>query len=287
MLRFTVIALPLFIGISAAFAADETSTVDDIRFGEPTPLSEAVNVENTWEQSVSGDGRSLYLASGREGGQGSFDIYVATRQRPSDQWSNVKNLGSAVNRDSMDGSPDISADGLTLYYNSSRDDGLGERDLWMSARPNVDAPWGNAVNLGEGINTSSFEGWPCISSDGLELFFTSSRTTKNELFVARRAKVGASWGKPEGLGVQGGTPDISPDGRYLFFANSTDWEQEGKFDIFVMKRNSRSEPFGKPVALAKPINTDEDDFSPNVSEDGKTFTFYSKGKIWEVPVTLK
>ena len=147
--------------------------------------------------------------------------------------------------------------------------------------------WTDAVIMGVGIISASFEGWPTISSDGIELFFTSSRKSLNELLVARRAKVTDPWGKPVGLGVQGATPDISPDGRYLFFANTPDWgaEGEGGLDIFVMKRKNRTEPFGKPARLGAPINTDTDDYSPNVSEDGKSLTFYSKGKIWRVPLT--
>lgn len=257
-----------------------------LRFGAPVPLSGVVNQGLTWEQSVTGDGLSLFFASSREGSQ-DFDVYVATREAKDAPWGNVKNLGPKVNGPSMDGSPDISADGLALYFNSARNDGLGSRDLWMSVRKDPKAAWTDAVNMGEGINSASFEGWPTISSDGLELFFTSSRKSLNELLVARRAKVTDPWGKPVGLGVQGATPDISPDGRYLFFANTPDWgaEGEGGLDIFVMKRKNRTEPFGKPARLGAPINTDTDDYSPNVSEDGKSLTFYSKGKIWRVPLT--
>ena len=44
------------------------------------------------------------------------------------------NLGSTVNSSSYDDCPEISADGLELYFHSIRPGGQGEGDIWMSTR---------------------------------------------------------------------------------------------------------------------------------------------------------
>ena len=260
--------------------------VKGITFGEREPLSNAVNTGDTWEPSISADGLSLFLATSREGSD-DFDIYVAKRDKVSDRWSNVRRLGKAINRGSMDGSPDISADGLTLYFNSSNQNGLGGRDLWMSQRATVDGPWQPATNLGKGINTESFEGWPCISNDGLELVFTSSRNMENELFIARRAKKTDPFGEPKGLGIRGAVPELSPDGRYLFYTDWQKWHGQQQAEIYVVKRGDRSAEFGSPMRLPSPVNTEHDDFSANLSADGKTFIYYSKDRLFQVPIAFK
>ena len=43
-----------------------------------------------------------------------------------------RDLGSVVNSSSSDGSPEISADGLTLYFDSGRPGGQGDWDIWMT-----------------------------------------------------------------------------------------------------------------------------------------------------------
>jgi len=63
------------------------------------------------------------------------------------------NLGPTVNSSAFDGYPDISADGLTLYFVSNRPGGSGGYDLWITTRPNINAQWGPAVNLGQPANS--------------------------------------------------------------------------------------------------------------------------------------
>lgn len=254
-------------------------------FGIPEQLSSAVNSPSSdWEQSVASDDLSLFFASNRTG---NWDMYVATRASTTDPWANVVNLGSIVNAPALEGSPDISADGLTLFFNSDRPGGQGDRDIWMTSRPSLADSWGPPVNLGPVVNSSSFEGWPSISSDGLSLYYSHGSQSQPNLVVSRRSSSNDPWGNPESLGVIGGGADISSDGLALFFATIGSHggiNPVGGQDISVMTRDSVNEPFGSPHFLPEPINTSGDDFSPNLSDDGRTFYFYSRGAIWQAAV---
>jgi Tol biopolymer transport system component len=73
-------------------------------------------------------------------------------------------------------SPDISSDGLSLYFASSRGE-YGQDDIWVATRTTINDPWGEPVNLGPNVNSSSIDSFPSISTDGLTLFFGRGGTT--------------------------------------------------------------------------------------------------------------
>jgi len=84
------------------------------------------------------------------------------------------NLGPIVNSPSYDSGPDISSDGLTLFFSSDRDGGEGKDDIWVTRRATTDAPWGVPKNLGPIINDSNHNYTPCISADGSVLYWWSN-----------------------------------------------------------------------------------------------------------------
>ncbi|GMR24077.1 MAG: hypothetical protein BMS9Abin37_2571 [Acidobacteriota bacterium] len=75
------------------------------------------------------DGRSLYVTSGRADGYGGEDIYVTTRD-VSGAWGPLVNLGPMVNSDRHDRCPAFSPDYTVFYFDSERDGGYGDKDLW-------------------------------------------------------------------------------------------------------------------------------------------------------------
>ena len=81
------------------------------------------------------------------------------------------NLGVIVNSSARESRPTISSNGLELYFSSERPGGLGERDLWLAMRRTIDEAWGEPVNVGPTVNTSSREDGPRLSADDLSRFF--------------------------------------------------------------------------------------------------------------------
>ena len=88
------------------------------------------------------------------------------------------NLGPGVNSPYDDGDPSIAPDGLSLYFGSTRPDGLGEDDIWVTTKQkterNPEGYWGTPVNLGAPVNSEYREGLPTITADGLTLVFSAN-----------------------------------------------------------------------------------------------------------------
>jgi hypothetical protein len=92
--------------------------------------------------------------------------------------------------DGKDYLPNISADGLALYFASDRPAGYGNMDLWVTRRATAKDEWGEPVNLGSTVNTSVLDFGPSISVDGLELCFSRGQDwgTDIDIWLATRAK---------------------------------------------------------------------------------------------------
>ncbi|MBL7222904.1 MAG: DUF1080 domain-containing protein, partial [Candidatus Brocadiae bacterium] len=85
------------------------------------------------------------------------------------------NLGAPLNTKDDEQSPSLSADGLTLVFQSNRAGGQGDFDLWMSTRAATTKPFGEPVNLGPSVNSGAGDGGGCLSADRRTLYFTCDR----------------------------------------------------------------------------------------------------------------
>jgi len=95
-------------------------------WGEPMNLGPTVNSSvDEVGISISKDGLSLIFDSDRSGGYGGMDLWVSTRPTLSDSWSAPENPGPMVNSSEWDFAPALSADGLLLFFGSSRSGGYG------------------------------------------------------------------------------------------------------------------------------------------------------------------
>jgi hypothetical protein len=108
----------------------------------------------------------------------------------------------------------INADGVELYFHSSRAGGKGQLDIWVSR--NVDGEWQPPENV-EAVNTPDNESLPFVSQDGTELWFT--RTYMGSPAVYRSIKVNAAWQEPQLIVSQfAGEPTLDDEGN-LYFAH--------------------------------------------------------------------
>ena len=164
-------------------------------------------------------------------------------------------LPSPINDGSFNWKPSISADNLTIYWASDRP-GMGDLDIWTASRASTTDSWGEAVGVAA-VNSSASESEPSVSADGLQLYFArgSSIFSRDsyDIWVSNRSSISEPWGDPEKLDsvVNGPTeeadPSISADGLELYF----DSNRSGSFNIYVSRREARTEPFGTPaVALS-------------------------------------
>lgn len=128
------------------------------------------------------------------------------------------------------------------------------------------------------LNTERQEKSPCISDDGLELWFQSDRVeafgVTYWVYVARRTHTAAPFGEPERIVVDAANPDLSSDGLTLWIARDTDLGEGVNIDLFVMRRTSRDEPFGAPEPVDE-LNTPHKDGSSSITADELTVVFHS------------
>ena len=206
-------------------------------WAEPLNLGPTVN---SWSRDahpcVSADGLSLFFESTRPGGYGGQDLWVTIRATTNDDWGIPVNLGPTVNSSAVDDGASISADGLSLFFDSNRAGGYGYWDVWVTRRATTSDPWGPPVNLGPTINTSRDDLDQTISPDGLSLFFCSDRTGDFDLWLSSRPSRSDLWGPAVNLGpvvnssADDWTPDISSDGFTLYFCSNRP-DGVGSYDI--------------------------------------------------------
>ena len=218
-------------------------TVQDA-WGAPTSLAPPINTSaDDGSTYISADGLMLYFASNQPGGYGDYDLWVTKRATTHDPWGEPNNLGSTVNSEYTDICPNISADGLSLYFSggpySFRPEGLGDGDIWVTTRATVSDPWGPPENLGAPVNSSSREMAPSISSDGRVLFFQSTRSggPPADIWMTTRATTEDDWGPPVRLESPINTsasdvnPNISADGSTLYFSSKRSGGH-GSYDLY-------------------------------------------------------
>jgi len=88
--------------------------------------------------SIRFDGLEIFFFSNRPGGSGGSDVWVAKRSSLLDDWDAPMNLGSPVNTSAADFNPHVSANGLALYFASTRsDDACGGFDIYVATRTRV------------------------------------------------------------------------------------------------------------------------------------------------------
>ena len=187
----------------------------------------------------------------------------------------------------------VSADELELYFTSNRAGGLGNRDLWVSTRQSVDDPWGPPANL-QTVNSPYQEGFPCISRDGLTLYFSDyfygpdrpGGLGNHDLWFSTRANRNDPWGAPVNMGAPFSSlshevsPTLSHDGLTFIFASgsvrSAVVVAGSNYDLWMCTRPSVQEAWGPPVNMGPRVNSSAHDYYGNLSPDGLVLFFESQ-----------
>jgi hypothetical protein len=150
------------------------STRENLQAPWQTPLNLGLVVNSSATDNnpaISSDGLTLLFTSQRPG-NGGADLWMTTRTNATDLagWTPPVNLGTSVNSNSAEAAPNLSKDGLTLYFMSNRG---GSFFIWVATRNSPSEPFGAPVRL----PTTGFQAMydPCISADGSTLFFAAQR----------------------------------------------------------------------------------------------------------------
>jgi Tol biopolymer transport system component/predicted Ser/Thr protein kinase len=223
-------------------------------------------VTSVYAPFLSDDGNQLFLTRWLPETD-SFDLVVSKRE--GDGWLEPKSL-LPINSTSRDFKASTTGDGLTVVFGSNREGGHGASDLWMAQRASGSDEFGEAVNLGRTINTSSDEGRPHISKDGLKIVFDSNRhDASSDILVSRRSSTDEPFGPPESIGaaVNSGLdetmPSLSDDGTAMVFSRYS--------RLYLATRRSEEEPF-TTIQLPR-FSGARQTINPHLSSDGSELYF--------------
>ena len=193
------------------------------------------------------------------------------------EWNVPVHLGPEVNSTSRELGASLSADGLSLYFNSDRPLGLLAFDIYVSHRSCIDCPWEPAQMIGPPISGPGIDGTPALSHDGHLLFFNSDRVGGLgglDIYMSRRKNPNDDfgWEDPVNLGplVNSALDDGSP--TYVVTAAGTPAELYfGRGGAtWVVPISHDGELLGPAVQLDLGGVTN----SPSVRKDGRELVFW-------------
>lgn len=253
------------------FARNLATLNQELTMPVPTRMPAPINTSSSeYLPMLDPTGRKLYFTSTRSGGvsqeeamEGEFDEDLYYIEKIDGVWGEPVLMPEPINTSRNDGAASFSADGQTMVYGAcNREDGVGSCDLYI-AYLNGNA-WSTPVNMGNVVNSKSWDAQSTISSDGNKIIFASERPGgygDTDLYMVEKNIFG-DWGIPVNLGPMVNTPFgeytpfLSQDGKTLYFS-SYGHSGYGGSDIF--KSVFEDGKWSRPVNLGKPINTAGDD----------------------------
>ena len=115
------------------------SQLPDGSWSRPTNLGSKINTEyDDRAPFIHPDGVSLFFSSNGHETMGGFDIFQATDLGEESGWSTPENIGYPINTAEDDVFYATSVDGKRSYYASEKENGLGEKDLYLITLPKPD-----------------------------------------------------------------------------------------------------------------------------------------------------
>ncbi len=240
---------------SCRLAMEDLQRIEDLDIRNLGPGVNSTN--NEYWPGMSVDGETLIytrLVNGQE------DFYVSLKS--TDSWINSRPLPGSINTSNNEGYTSVSADGRYIFFSVCNQDGFGSCDIFFSYLKGY--AWSRRMNLGDRINSASWDAQPAISADGKTLIFSSARPGGfggKDLWISYWKN--GNWTLPENLGKTINTADdeeapyLHYDGKTLYFSSSGHTGY-GQHDIF------RSQLMGEsiwsiPENMGRGINTDADE----------------------------
>lgn len=197
------------------------------------------------------------------------------------------NLGKGINSLYDETKPIISADGKTLYFCRQNFPGNfgGTNDSGdIYSAQFVDGRWKKAKSFQPPLNNEYTNGINSVSPDGKSLLLM------NQVFDGNTIEQGVSlsylsekgWSIPEKLVIKDfynlseyGDFFLSTSGKALLMAIERE-DSEGDQDLYV-SLDHWGNAWSEPINLGPKINSDQAEFAPYLSDDGKRLYFASEG----------
>ncbi len=177
----------------AQFASNTVNSISPLAIASDPKMHQGV-------PAISPDGNTLYLTRWTISETGKTAA-IFSSSLVNGQWSEPQRLPESINaQGSSNQQPFVMPDGKHLVFASNRSGGAGGFDLWIAPLNENGVP-GDAVNLGNVINTSYDEQAPYFHAASKSLVFASTgHTGMGGYDLFRSRPDGDSWTAPENLG---------------------------------------------------------------------------------------
>lgn len=209
----------------------------DGEWSEPLNITPLIGSDgNMYPACFSVDNKELFFI---KSDKKNSDIYVSGYDGKS--WSVAEKITGRVNSGADETSAWLSADGKILYFSSNRAGGRGGFDIY-TAEKDIKGNWTNVRNAGRTVNTKFDEEFPCVSTGGDTLYF-SSRGHFNmggyDTFYS--VKIVDGWGLPANIGFPlnntGDNTGMSVAGTNRVYYSKINREQGSQEDIYFSTIN--------------------------------------------------
>lgn len=242
-------------------------------FSEPRLLDTLSMVgANDDDPTVAGDQLELIFNSDRSGNS---QLYFSRRDSVDEPWGDPQ-LVPGVNSSDSETAPELSTDGLTLYFSSNRAGGKGKHDIYITHRQTREADW-DPPDLVPELNSAVQDYSPVEDDSGLVVYFYSTRDGGDQdLFKATRPSKDDPWHTPPVLVDELDTADndadpfVTADGLTLYFGSGG----SGVLDIYIARRLDRDAAFDAAQPVDE-LNSDSHETDPWLSPDGRTIVITS------------
>ncbi len=174
---------------------------------------------------------TLWFCTARPGNLRDIDLWTAVVR--DGVWQDWHNAGPLINATYTVGEMHLSLDGTTMLFHRPRGEDL-DLDLYVTER--TAGGWSEPRSLAA-LNTAADEGWPYLSPDGLELWFT--RFVDGSPAIFRSQRLGADWSPPERIvSPFAGEPTLDPAGNLIFVHHFVEDGRLIEADLYIAYRRA-------------------------------------------------
>ncbi len=223
------------------------------------------------DPSLPADQLEIFFFSNR---LGSPDLFRSTRASIVSPWTPPVPVEELNDPGTAEFNPAISADGLRIWFCSSREPAAG---IWYSDRPsrleNFDAP--TSVMVERLLDENTVIG-PTLTPDFLRMIVSIGAGETRDLYELSRPNLMAEWSSPKPLiGINSELADSTPfmyDGGHQILFESG---RSGFGDLFWAFREDLSAEVNRVEALTALNDPNEYESHPHLTPDGRNIYFGS------------
>ena len=145
----------------------------------PIPIGSPVNTKYHESYPCLSSNNNMYYFSRKPGGFGVSDMYLSEFRNG--KYQKPINLGININTNYHEWDGYIAPDESYMIYCSTKPEGLGEDDLYISYRLNGGG-WSKSIHMGNKINSAGSENRAYLSPDGKYLFYAGTKNGNRDIY---------------------------------------------------------------------------------------------------------